>query len=149
VLLKIQIDYLVGHITSRLAGVLQSTIKKELSPMVDVVADLRAQVQETLAAVNALLAQHADDVAKLAAIPVTPDNTADLEAQIAALKDGTAKVTAALASATAAVAAPVASAGAAAAPADAPAPAAPADSAAPTAPAEAPAATPAAPGTTA
>ena len=112
--------------------------------MVDVVADLQAQVTATLGVLNDLLAKHQSDVAALAAIPVTPDNTASLEAQIAALKDGTDKVVAAFATVASANAATTASAPAPAAPAAAPAPSAPAESAAPAAPAAAPAA-PAAP----
>jgi hypothetical protein len=141
-LLKVQLDYLVGQIAHRLSGALQTTIQKELTRMTDVVADLSAQVSATLATLDDLLAKHQADVTALAAIPVTPDNTAALEAQIAALKDGTDKVRAALASVATATAASAASAAAPAAPAAAPAPTAPAESAAP-------AAAPAAPGTTA
>jgi paraquat-inducible protein B len=89
VLLQVQLDYLANKVTAHVAGYLKALIKQEIRPMVDVVADLAAQVDSTLSVLNGLLATVAADVEALKNIPVIPDNTQALEDQIAKLKVGT------------------------------------------------------------
>lgn len=99
----------------------EEVLNKE-DEIMDVVKEVSDQVDVTLAVMSNGLAEIQKDLAALASIPIVPDNTAAIEAQLARLKDGTDKLAAGLP-------APVV------APAPAPAPPAPVSS---PAPAEAP-----------
>lgn len=64
--------------------------------IMDVVKEVSDQVDITLAVMSNGLAEIQKDLAALASIPIVPDNTSAIEAQLARLKDGTDKLAAGL-----------------------------------------------------
>lgn len=117
--LERELDYIASRLETRLESRLRAIIRQERQKMVDVVADLTAQVGATLDGIGTIVSAVQADVAKLvAAQGSSPVDVQALETLIGNLKTGTDNAVAAVQAAQASLNPP------APAPASAPAPAA-------------------------